>query len=411
VRFCCWCFAVLATSFVPALVSAEEKQKPVSSEPLFQALRVDGGTYTGRVGSISPESITIITPENDETLELKLRDVVNVSRALLPPPPSTDGSHVLLAEGDRLMHVIVGETTETAINVQCHSSLSKLSIPLECVLALLLSGPAESESFQLFWDRIGNEPRSTEVVWMTNGDRLVGGFLGMNDHVIKFQVEGKSIDVDRTGVTAVGFDPATMNYPRPPSSFLDVTLTDGSRLGLTGTHIEKGLLIASTRFGQEVRVPLGEIVRIEPRTERIHYLSERRPDAVNYVSYVGPTRPVRVDRSVDGHRFQLSGRFYDRGLGMQSRTLVAYKLKPGDRRFQALVGLDDRAGPLGSVVFRVLLDGKPQLTTRQLGSRDTPVAIDVDLSKAKLLILITEFGNRGDVRDLADWVEARIIRD
>ena len=26
------------------------------------------------------------------------------------------------------------------------------------------------------------------------------------------------------------------------------------------------------------------------------------------------------------------------------------------------------------------------------------------------LILATEFGDRGDVRDLADWVEARIIR-
>ena len=42
--------------------------------------------------------------------------------------------------------------------------------------------------------------------------------------------------------------------------------------------------------------------------------------------------------------------------------------------------------------------------------RDTPRAIDVDVTGARFLILATEFGERGDVQDLADWVEARIIR-
>lgn len=41
---------------------------------------------------------------------------------------------------------------------------------------------------------------------------------------------------------------------------------------------------------------------------------------------------------------------------------------------------------------------------------DSPKAIDVDVTGAKFVILATEFGDRGDVRDLADWVEARIIR-
>jgi hypothetical protein len=38
------------------------------------------------------------------------------------------------------------------------------------------------------------------------------------------------------------------------------------------------------------------------------------------------------------------------------------------------------------------------------------VPVDVDLVGARYLILATEFGDRGDVRDLADWVEARMIR-
>ena len=42
--------------------------------------------------------------------------------------------------------------------------------------------------------------------------------------------------------------------------------------------------------------------------------------------------------------------------------------------------------------------------------RDPPKPLDIDLAGGKILILVTEFGDRGNVRDLADWAEARIIR-
>jgi hypothetical protein len=159
-----------------------------------------------------------------------------------------------------------------------------------------------------------------------------------------------------------------------------------------------------------VRFALGDLARVHARTAAVLYLSERKPVDARYVSFLGPSRPFRTDRTVDGHPFQLAGQTFDRGIGTQSRTLLAYRIEPGDRRFQALVGVDERAGPLGSVVFRVLVDGKPRYQSPPLTDRDAPKAIDLDLSGGKFLILATEFGDRGDVRDLADWIEARIIR-
>ncbi|MEO6808483.1 MAG: NPCBM/NEW2 domain-containing protein, partial [Isosphaeraceae bacterium] len=44
-------------------------------------------------------------------------------------------------------------------------------------------------------------------------------------------------------------------------------------------------------------------------------------------------------------------------------------------------------------------------------ARDAPGAIDLDIAGGKVLILISEFGERGEVRDFADWVEARLIRE
>ena len=74
------------------------------------------------------------------------------------------------------------------------------------------------------------------------------------------------------------------------------------------------------------------------------------------------------------------------------------------------MGVDHRAGPLGSVVFRVLVDEKERFHSPPLSSRDAPESIDVDVSGGKFLILDTSFGDRGNVRDFADWVEARIVR-
>jgi len=308
------------------------------------------------------------------------------------------------------MRVIVGRTTDTALEVQTHSALGKLEIPADAVLGIVLTPPNEGEDFDPLWEQVRGEPRSTDVIWMANGDRLTGAFLGLDDRVVKFQVEGKPVEIDRTGVLALGFDPAATNYPRPQGDFLDLSLADGTRLGMTDVKLDRGQLSGVTRFGQPVRFPIGDLVRIDPRTPSVAYLSELQPDAQQYVSYFGPTRPYASDRTVDGHRFRLAGHYYERGLGTQSRTLLAYRVKPQDRRFQAIVGVDDRAGPLGSVVFRVMVDGKSRLTTPSLSARDTPQPIDVDIAGAKLLILITEFGDRGDVQDHADWVEARIIR-
>jgi len=381
---------------------------PVSSDPVFKGLLLDGRTVSGRIVSLGPGAIRLASAEGAEH-ELPLNRLIKLTREVPATFAPLDRSHVILPDGDCLMRVVVGSSTDTSLEVQS-DALGKLGIPFDCLLGLIMSAPGQTDELDAIWDRVRLEPRTSEVVWLTNGDRLSGGFLGLDDRKIKIQVDGKPVDIDRPGILAVGFDPTVVSYPRPRSDFMEVTLSDGTRLGVEGARIEEGSVQATTRFGQSIRFPLAELVRVHARSRSVVYLSERQPAKVVYVSYVGPTREYRVDRTVDGHLLQLAGQTYDRGIGTQSRTLMAYAIEPGDRRFQALVGVDERAGPMGSVVFRVLLDGVEQFNTPPLTDRDAPRSIDVDLSGGKFLILVTEFGDRGNVRDLADWVEARLIR-
>jgi hypothetical protein len=379
-----------------------------SSEPVFKALLIDGQTISGRLVALGPAEIKLSA--SAETVHtLPLERVVKITRDIAVLPPATDRSHVVLPDGDCLTRVGILVSTDSSLELQS-DALGKLKVPLDAILGLLISTPGQISELDALWERIRSESRATEVIWLANGDRLAGEFLGIDEQKVKIQVDGKPVDVERSEVHAVGFNPALVDYPRHKPSFVEVTLRDGTRLGLSGAKLDEASISGTTRFGQAVRFSLGELAQLHARTRAVVYLAERKPAQVQYRSYVGPTREYRLDRTVDGHPFHLAGQYFDRGIGTQSRTLLAYQVEPGDRRLQALVGVDERAGSLGSVVFRVLIDGKERQRTPALGAHDAPQAIDVDLTGARFLILDTAFGDRGDVRDLADWVEARVIR-
>ena len=97
---------------------------------------------------------------------------------------------------------------------------------------------------------------------------------------------------------------------------------------------------------------------------------------------------------------------------MHSTSRVTYSLPDGAKRFEARVGLDDHLGVRGSVRVRLLIDGKE----RDLGLRGDlthrvgPLAVSLDLTGAKELTLIVDFGANGDVGDHVNWCDARIVR-
>jgi NPCBM/NEW2 domain len=380
-----------------------------SSDPTFKALLTDGSTIPGRLVSLGPGAIKLMSSDGSGH-ELPLNRLIKLSRDFSGVGPALDTAHLILPDGDRIMRVSIGSSKETSLEI--HSDvLGKVQVPLDGVLGLIFAGQSRAAELDPLWEQVRAEPRTTEVIWLGNGDRLAGGFLGLDESKIKIQVNGKPVEVDRSGVIALGFDPTLVSYPRPKSDFLELTLKDGSRLGVTEARLDDSSILATTRFGPAIKFSLNELVRVHARSSSVVYLSERKLFRAQYLSYVGPTREYRVDRTVDGHPFHLGGQAFDRGLGTQSTTYLVYRIEPGDRRLQALVGVDERAGPLGSVVFRVLVDGKERFKTpAAMTDHDPPAPVDVDLAGGKYLILATEFGDRGEVRDLADWVEARVIR-
>lgn len=379
-------------------------------DPTFVVVKTDAATITGRLVEITADSSIVIAPEEGEPQRLPIVEIVKLHQVSPSPiPQDPEGGVLLFPGGDRLHRTSVIGIKDENLEVQSFA-FGSIAIPFDSLLGILLNPPPDREALSTLVGRIRSEPRESEVVWLSNGDRLVGGLLGLTERQVSIKSDANVLDLDRSGVLAVGFDPALVRYPVPESPFWEVVLSDGSRLGVTGARVEKGQLVAATRSGVPIRVGLPDVTLLYARHPGLTYLSDLEPTGKQYLPYVGRVREYQKDLAADGRPLCLQGQVYTRGIGTQSRTLLAYRLGDNDRRFQALIGLDDRAGPLGNVVFRVLVDNKVRFTSRPMSIDDRPLAVDVDLSGGKFLILDTEFGERGDVRDLADWVEARIIR-
>lgn len=384
---------------------------PIPSDPVFHALRTDGTVASGRIRQMGPGGRVVLAEGSEETT-ITFDRLVKLSRESESPASPPEGSVVLFPGGDRL-RALIGASNDTTLEVSPNIlGDSPIPLPLDSPIALILAPPTDPAAMEALMEKARVEPRKSEVLWLANGDTMPGGLLGLSSQKVSFQREAGASDIDRSGVVGIGFDPKLARYPQPKGTSLSLTFLDGSRLGVTDCRIVQGKIVATTRFGQVIRPSLGDLCRVHVNGDVVSYLSDRPEPRSEFVGYLGPHRKaIGRDITLDGRALRVGGQPYDRGFQTQPRTLMAYRLTPGDRRFQATVGLDDRAGPLGSVVFKVFVDGKERVATPPMTARDAPKALDVDLAGGRILILGTEFGERGDVQDLADWIEARIIRE
>jgi hypothetical protein len=381
------------------------------SDPVFLVRYTDGSSLSGRLQRLGADRRVTIQPvgEDQPARTVPIEEVVSFDRVNATPSNLPEWPALLFPDGDRL-RASIGKVGETTIAIQSRS-LGELQVPLVSVLGLVLNPPGEVELLESVHAAIRAETGGREVAWLNNGDRVEGGFLGLSGEALEFRTGGGPTTIPRKGVVALAFDPKLVEYARPRDTYVECKLRDGSRIGLGSFRYEQGQVMGTTRAGPPVKLSLSEVDRLTVRSAVVQFLSERPEDGIKYTAYLGSPRPYQRDAAVDGRAICLAGQYHERGLGTQSRTLLAYKLDASARRFQATIGLDDRAGPLGDVVFRVRVDERVVFTSPSMTEGAKPIDLDIDVQGARFLILDTDFGERGDVRDYADWAEARLVRD
>ena len=396
--------------------------EPPAGPPRFRLHTAAAQVQAGPVERIGEDfAVTLGTPGKKP---VPGADVVSLRREGVPLPPNPSEPQLVFADGDRLPGRAVSADADflhfrplfrRREGPAPEPETSVLKIPRKALSVLWLAPPPRdgADPAKTRWL---SEPRRRDVLLLRNGDTLRGTFAGIDPkrQAVLFRdlTATEPAPVPLTKVAAIAFNPelASLRPPRGPYGHL--VLANGARLTVASVQSDGRTLTAITLFGEKLSIPLADVVALDVRQGRAAYLSDLKPLRTDYTWFGSVAWPWAADRSVAGRELRVGGQTYDKGLGTHSRTVLTYALGGKYRRFEAVVGLDDQTGLLGSAEVRVLVDGKPQKLPgpKELTHAAGPLELSIDVAGAKELTLEVLFGTGGDVQDHVDWADARLIK-
>lgn len=198
------------------------------------------------------------------------------------------------------------------------------------------------------------------------------------------------------------------------------TLRDGSVMrGVMKAWGENKLTLEHTVLKKDITLEENSLISVTMRNGRYAYLSDMDfaetpserpyylPSEFKYEDYLFK---ARRDQAQGGGALSIRGKVYAKGLGVHAISKITYSLNRGYSRFIADVGVDDSAGDLGSVEFKVYADGKLIWESGVLRRTTGVKTIDVEVLNVSKITLEVTAADNADIHDRANWANAKVVR-
>ena len=187
--------------------------------------------------------------------------------------------------------------------------------------------------------------------------------------------------------------------------------SNGARLTLKAAECADGEnLTATTVYNTVLKVKLADVAALYLVGGKAVYLSDLKPGRFEGKPYGDLEWPPGWDASVSGRDLRVGGSTFDKGIGLHSESRLSFALGGNYRSFEALVGLEEQdGGSVGTARIKVLVDGKERPLEGKLAGKERPLAVRLDVSGAKELMLVVEF-EKGDVLGRVNWGDARLVK-
>jgi len=387
--------------------------------PRFQLSTAAGPTHSGTLDKLT-EDWSLRLLDREAPISVKGADVVSLRREGGRLPRHPTGRHLVFANGDRVslhppsMLLLARDRLYFRPSSILKTPLQELSPPVATVALIWFSAPDDTEDPALLLRRLLAEHRTRDVVLLRNGDRIEGTLTDLDrDQVCRLTVGKRRVEIRYARIAAIAFNSELLARPQPPGPYGHLVLTDGTRVGLRSGRVDAGgkTLSGKTLFGAPIEVAVDRVVALDVRQGAAVYLSDLEPRRYQHTPFFGVAWPYTKDGSVAGHELGWGGT-YDKGLGMHAESRLTYDLGGHYRRFEAVVGLDERTGRRGRVRVQVLVDGQARDIgwDRELTARDEPLRVRIDVRGARALTLAVLCGRFGDVQAHVNWADARLIK-
>jgi NPCBM/NEW2 domain-containing protein len=338
--------------------------------------------------------------------------VLNGGRGGTTPKPAPDDIEITLTSGD-LLHGKVGAKSEEGVQL-LSPAFSDPLVKFGQIRSVVF--PANRAHLPL---RLPDKGDTADIIFTATGDRAEGTVLSISKAGVVYK--SKRLDTEVTvpleksaGVWMIEME----GPPKEPASLHATVLTsDGSSIRGEIQSLKDGALTLKDFYGAVHKIPANLLSGIYMKNGRVVYLSDMKPSVVdedaNFIRGVKKMPadldfPFQRDRNARGGKLIVGGVEHRKGVGVRARSVLAYELEGGFKRFQSTLGLDAASMGLGAVKVEIEIDGKK---TKEIGLKgnDGPQAIDLDVAGAKELKLLVTWAGFGQ-SDFVDWGSARLIR-
>ncbi len=350
-----------------------------NTSPKFVVQAVDGTLAGAPLERLDDTGTLQIGGETPRTLTRGDWYALRREHATLPPFPTKD--FLLLTSGERIpLAPGSGFRVEEERFFFSPESGPEISVPLAYV-AIFCVRPAEgADDPELFLAGLDRGKRARDVLYLKSGDRIEGALApapgGRN---IALNIGDRTVDTPLEQLAVLAMNTELQARPRPKKTLAHVITTHGGACTSPAWRLDvpRGVLAGKTVFGAKLDVPLDQLCSLSLHKAEAVYLSELKPVNVQQTPFFGVRWPLVLDAAVTGKQLALNKSYYDKGLGMHAQTRIAYALEGNYRWFEALVGLDERSGRLGSARVSVLVDSQVALERKELAALPLPVRINV----------------------------------
>ena len=322
-----------------------------------------------------------------------------------PAPAAWEG--VVLAGGDRLAGRAV--TLKDGTLTFAGDTLGTVALEASKVEAVFLGG-REPE---------GAARAGPAGLVLANGDQLPGTPTELSETHVAARVNERLLRVSRTRCWAVLLAPARQAgaadanaaRPAPAETMQFVRFANGDILSGRLVRLDAGRLVLAGSAAGRVDLADPDVAEVWTEGPDMVPLSVLAPGEVKHVPQFDEQFGLGRDRTLRGGALSMGGWTFARGLACHSRCELTYALSAGSRRLVAEIGLDDVAAGRGEVSFRVEADGRSVYDSGPVCGGQAPRAVGLNISGAKALRLIVDFGPDGSsAGDHADWARAVIVR-
>lgn len=164
---------------------------------------------------------------------------------------------------------------------------------------------------------------------------------------------------------------------------------------------ERNLISVTLKNGRYVY--LSDLEFAATPEERPYYL----PADFKYENYLFK---VQRDRAQGGGSLTMRGRTFAKGLGVHALSSLKYSLRKGYSKLVATIGVDDSAGDLASVEFKIYADGKLIYESGVIRRSSTPIDISLDVLNVNEITLEVSAADNADIQDRANWGNIKVVR-